>query len=66
MDDMITLGMHAEADRTTAALADIARVLGGYRTALIESGFSDGDAMELVIQYQLWFFATAQRKKDGG
>jgi hypothetical protein len=42
----------AALDQATAALVDVARMLGDYRRGLIAAGFEPDEALELCIEVQ--------------
>lgn len=63
--DVLRMRMQSEADRTSAALAEIARTLANYRSELTKNGFTRNEALQLVIEYQDSIFRYAKPRKDG-
>ncbi len=64
MDDLGNLAKQARADQAMAAMVDLARALGAYHTALLDSGFEDDEAFELVVQWQAIYLVNSIQRKD--
>jgi hypothetical protein len=42
----------SQLDQTRAGLRDLASVLAGYMTALVDAGFNRGEALQITIAWQ--------------
>ena len=60
MDDVTVRGI-AEMDQAEAACKSLATILAGYFAHLIDQGFTQPEAMEIVLSYQDWLLSQTGR-----
>lgn len=42
----------SQGDQSSAAMQDLAKMLGAYYSSLLKSGFNSGEALEIILNLQ--------------